>query len=188
MYTSILLVALAGGTGVSSESAPGLDWKQDYATASREGKNARKPLAVFVGHGTDGWSSLSETGHFGPEVRSLLGKSYVCLYVNRDTPEGRTLAGELELPSDGPGLVISNSTGELQAFRHGGKLSLDDLSRYLRTYSDPDRVVSRTDVPGRTDVRFYPNGGAAGSYGYAPAFGSVGCPTCGGCATCGGRR
>jgi hypothetical protein len=175
MYTSILLVALAG-TQAPAE-APGFDWKQDYATASREGKNARKPLAVVVGHGADGWSALSETGHFGPEVRSLLGKSYVCLYVNRDTAEGRALAADLELPSDGPALVISDSRGELQAFRHAGKLSLEDLSRYLSTYSDPDRVVTRTDIPGRTDVRFYPNGGG---YGYgAPAFGSVGCPSCG---------
>jgi hypothetical protein len=156
-----------------------MDWKQDYATASREGKTARKPLAVFVGNGADGWGSISESGRLGPEIRSLLGKDYVILYVNRDTPEGRELAADLELPAGAPGLVISDARGDLQAFRHSGKLSLEDLTRYLRTYADPDRVVTRTDMPGREDVRFYQGGAASGGYGYAPAFGSVGCPSCG---------
>src|SRR5579871_2011135 len=109
MYTSILLVAMAGTRAPSAMPSP--DWKQDYATASREGKRTRKPLAVFVGRGADGWGQVSDTGRLGPDVRGLLGESYVCLYVDRDTPDGRRLAAKFDLDSDGPGLVISDGSG-----------------------------------------------------------------------------
>ncbi len=178
MYTSILLVAMAGTQ--SPFAAPAPDWKQDYAEASREGKAARKPLAVFVGRGSDGWSQVSDSGRLGPDVRGLLGEKYVCVYVDRATADGRKLAADLGLSSTGPGLVISDVTGELQAFRYGGKLSPARLTRYLRTFSDPDRVVTRTEVPGRTDVRNYPPataGRATRPGGFVPrgGFSSGGC-------------
>jgi hypothetical protein len=154
MYTSILLVAMVGTQSPFATRTP--DWKQDYAEASREGKAARKPLAVFVGRGPDGWSQVSDTGRLGPDVRGLLGEKYVCLYVDRSTEDGRQLARDLGVSPPGPGLIISDVTGDLQAFRHSGKLSPARLTRYLRTFSDPDRVVARTEVPGRTDVRNYP--------------------------------
>jgi hypothetical protein len=166
MYTSILLVAMAGTQSPFATPTP--DWKQDYAEASREGKAARKPLAVFVGRGTDGWSQVSDTGRLGPDVRGLLGEKYVCVYVDRTTEDGRQLARDLGVSRAGPGLVISDVTGDLQAFRHSGKLSPARLTRYLRTFSDPNRVVKRTEVPARTDVRFYPpatSGGAGRSAG-----------------------
>src|SRR5262245_28218564 len=89
MYTSILVVALAGMHAPAANPTP--DWKQDYATASAEAKAARKPLAVFVGRGADGWAQVSESGRLGPDARGLLAENYVCLYVDRDTPAGQKL-------------------------------------------------------------------------------------------------
>jgi hypothetical protein len=176
MYTSILLVAMAG-TQAPSAAPTAPDWKPDYATATREGKQAHKPLAVFVGRGADGYGQVSETTRLGADVRGLLAEHYVCVYVDRDSKDGQKLAADLELSSDGPGLVISDAAGEYQAFRHGGRLSPDDLTRYLRTYSDPNRVVTRTDRHGRDNVSFYPpEGGSAPAGGYTPYFG--GCPSC----------
>lgn len=169
MYTSILLVAMAGTPAPSAAPAP--DWKPDYATALREGKQAHKPLAVFVGRGADGWGQVSETTRLGADVRGLLGEHYVCVYVDRDTRDGQKLATDLDLPAEGPGLVISDHTGELQAFRHGGKLSPDDITRYLRTYTDPNRVVTRTDTHGNDRVSFYPPGYGAGGGGFAVPYG-----------------
>jgi hypothetical protein len=42
------------------------------------------------------------------------------------------------------GIVISNSTGELQAFRHEGNLRNEDLTYYLERFSDPNLAVSHT--------------------------------------------
>jgi hypothetical protein len=172
MYTSILLVAMAGTQAPFATPAP--EWKPDYATAAREGKAAHKPLAVFVGRGADGWGQMSETSRLGADVRGMLAENYVCLYVDRDSPDGQKLAADLEFSEDAPGLVISDSSGSLQAFRHSGKLSPDDLSRYLRTFSDPNRVVTRTEMIGREDVRFYPPGTSSPSAG--PTFSN--CPSC----------
>jgi hypothetical protein len=131
-------------------------------------------LAVFVGRGADGWGQVSDSGKLGTEARGLLGDKFVCLYVDRDTKEGQQLAEAFELTPDVPGLVISDSTGDLQAFRHSGRLTPDDLSRYLRTYSDTARTVTRTDMVGQESVRSYPPNAAAGQY--YPSFSS--CPSC----------
>jgi hypothetical protein len=178
MYTSILLVALASPQAPDA-TAP--DWKQDYATASREGKSARKPLAVFVGQGADGWTQVSDTGRLGPQIRDLLKSEYVCLYVDRDTSAGQKLAAAFELAMEGPGLVISDRSGQLQAFRRSGKLAPDALMGFLRAYSDPNRVVRTTETGERADVRFYPpNTSAPGATGGGQRYiYSGGCPNCG---------
>jgi hypothetical protein len=171
LFTSILLVVSAGIQAPAATTAP--EWKRDYATATSEGKNARKPLAVFVGRGSDGWAQVSDTGRLGPQARELLRDDYVCLYVDRDTPDGQRLATDLALSTEGPGLVITDHSGELQAFRRSGQLSPEDLARWLQTCANPNRRVIRTETGEREDVRYYappppPMGG------YYPAF-SSGC-------------
>ena len=47
MYTSIVLVALAGST-ISAAVPESLEFKSDYVTARKEGSRERKPLAVFI--------------------------------------------------------------------------------------------------------------------------------------------
>jgi hypothetical protein len=181
MYTSILLIALTGPQ--ASVDTAAVDWKPDYATASREGKAARKPLAVFVGRGADGWAQISDTGRLGTAATDLLKDSYVCVYVDRDTQIGQKLATAFDLPSDGPGLVISDRSGELQAFRRSGKLSSEQIVNHLRTFADPNHVVRTTETGERQDVRFYPPESAAPGMGGGYYFRSGG--SWGGCSSCG---
>jgi hypothetical protein len=152
MYTSVLLFALSGFASSPAANDPG--WLEDYAIARQQGHKNSKPLAVFVGAGKAGWEQVSQEGELGREVRRLLAESYVCVYLDTEKKSGQALAEALEI-ADGPGIVISNSGGNLQAFRHEGDLSNDTLATYLRRYADPDRVVRFTESnPGRR-VSYY---------------------------------
>jgi hypothetical protein len=41
--------------------------------------------------------------------------------------------------------VISDSNGQVQAFRHEGNLRTEDLLRHLRRYADPQRIATATE-------------------------------------------
>jgi hypothetical protein len=186
MYTSIVLVALAGSTAPSAAVPRGPTWLSSYEAAYRQGSQERKPLAVVFGTGSSGWDNLSKDGRFTPEIRELLDAQYVCVYVDTDTSAGKRLASSFEI-TDGPGLVISDRTGKLQAFRHEGELSNRDLERYLNRFADPDRVVRRTETSTREEIRAYPpSTSSPPSYApvYAPSFAP---PSFGGFGGFGGR-
>jgi hypothetical protein len=119
-------------------------WETDYTSARMLGKKGSKPLAVFVGSGKDGWNRLSQDGQLGQDVKRLLAKKYICVYVDTELQAGRRLALELELPQ-GAGLVVSDHTGKYQAFRHQGDLPTEQLLQSLNRYADPKRVVRATE-------------------------------------------
>jgi hypothetical protein len=141
MYTSILMLALSV-TPSADLTSP--SWFTDYATASRQSMAAKKPLAVILGTGEAGWEKLDREGRLTTEAKGLLADKYVCVYVNTETPSGQRLAKAFEMPN-GRGIVISDRTGDVQAFRHEGDLSNRDLVRYLERYADPDRKVRATE-------------------------------------------
>jgi hypothetical protein len=141
MYTSILMLALSV-TPSADPTAP--SWYTDYGTASRQSAAAKKPLAVILGTGESGWEKLDREGRLTTEAKGLLSDKYVCVYVNTETPSGQRLAKAFEMPN-GRGIVISDRTGDVQAFRHQGDLNNRDLVRYLERYSDPDRAVRTTE-------------------------------------------
>jgi hypothetical protein len=146
MYTSILCFALSAGLAPNGEAIPvNPSWRNDYPLALKEGRRARRPLAIFVGSGPDGWDSLSKDGSLDKEARQLLEHNYVCVYLDSDTVEGRRLADQLEL-TRGRGVILSDVTGEKQAFWHAGPLSNENLNHYLRKYSDPERLVQSTET------------------------------------------
>jgi hypothetical protein len=144
MYTTVALLALSGllapATAVRTPS-----WLTDYASAQEQGRCEQKPLAVFLASGHTGWEQLSQEGRLGEEISHLLAANYVCVYVDTSEASGKRLASAFDMP-DGLGLVISNRSGELQAFRHEGDLANDDLAGYLRRYADPTRVVRSTET------------------------------------------
>jgi len=154
MYTSILLVALTGFPAQANvEEAPA--WQTDYGQARKQGESEKKPLAVFVAAGKNGWKKLSKDGALGKEIEKTLTTSYIPVHIDSSTEAGKNLAAALGLES-GLGIVISDSAGSLMAFHHEGKLANRDLARYLNRYADPDRVVSRTDTnPEPAPVRSY---------------------------------
>jgi hypothetical protein len=149
MYTSLVLVALAGGS--ASPAVPDPSWQEDYAAARKLGRQERKPLAVFIGAGREGWGKVSESGKLNPAVKRRLADDYVCLYLNRARPSGWRVASAFRM--SGPGLVISSPDGEDQAFRHEGTLSSSELEWTLRKYANPRRVVTRTETIGGGTVQ-----------------------------------
>jgi hypothetical protein len=143
MYTSSLLVALVGLLPSSIRPEP--HWLEDYSKAYRQCQKAEKPLAVFIGSGSKGWDHLSRDGELSAETKEFLSKNYVCLYLDSTREAGQELATAFEMPNR-LGLVISDSTGQVQAFRHEGNLRDPDLMRYLRRYADPQRIVASTET------------------------------------------
>src|SRR6266542_6296240 len=144
MHTSIVWMALAG-LMPSAELAPSPNWMSDYVQGRRQGAIRNKPLAVFLAPGKGSWDKLTKEGNLGKEARHLLAERYVCVHVNTDTERGRQLARDFEV-SGGVGLILSDRTGQLQAFRHEGTLPGDDLKSYLERYSAADRVTQATET------------------------------------------
>ncbi len=182
MYTSIVLVALAGST-ISAAVPESLEFKSDYVTARKLGSRERKPLAVFIGSGPKGWEDRTKEGQLSQDVQDLLSSHYVCVYIDTTSEDGKRLSRDFGMTE---GLVLSDATGENQAFRHEGKLSNGDLQRQLKKYSDPNRVAVRTDRLGDDRRSYYPEPTyqQAPSYYYPPpSF----FPASGGCSSCGRR-
>jgi hypothetical protein len=155
MYTSVVLVALAGSLASNYFVPSRTLWQNDYARAQILGSKERRPLAVFIGQGPAGWQGVSKEGKLPQEVMDLLAAHYVCVYVDTSKEEGRRLARSFEMPG-GTGLVLSDHGGESQAFRHECELSNRDLERNLRKYADANRVVVRTETQVREEIRYYP--------------------------------
>jgi hypothetical protein len=144
MYTSALFVALLSGLlPPATLDAPA--WQTQYEAARKLGRQGGKPLAVFIASGQTGWNQLLSDGQLGKETRRMLATEYVCLYVDVTATGGKQLAAALAVTS-GLGLVISDASGDIQAFRHEGKLAEDVLARHLKKYADRDRLVEATEL------------------------------------------
>lgn len=142
MMLTTSLVALIGS--LAAALAPTPSWQPDYSTAYTQAASTHKPLAVFIGHGQGGASCVVAKGLTAEESRMLADK-FVTLYIDADTTEGKSLTAAFRVTE---GLVISDATGGLQALKHGGGLTHEELAGYLTKYSDPNRPVSTTDVGG----------------------------------------
>ena len=141
MLMTTTLAALVGSLALAF---PAPAWQPDYATAYAQSSTAHKPLAVFIGHGAGGACCVVSKGLTAEENKALADK-YVVLYVDADSADGKKLAQSFQITE---GLVISDATGGLQALKHGGGLSHEELGGYLTKYSDPARQVTTTDVGG----------------------------------------
>jgi hypothetical protein len=145
MYTSVLLLAFANFSAHATLLPVGPKWMDDYSIAQKHGQKERKPLAVFVAAGSEGWNRLSREGRFDKDIEDLLNAHYVCVYLDANDQANRKLVSQFELEG-GRGLIISDRTGFKQAFHFEGKLSNEDLARSLKKYADPDRTVEKTDT------------------------------------------
>jgi hypothetical protein len=182
MYTSLVLVALAGST-IPAAVPESLEFKSDYVSARKLGSRERKPLAVFIGSGPKGWEHRTTEGQLSRDVQDLLQSHYVCVYVDTGSEDGRRLSRDFHMEA---GLVLSDAQGENQAFRHEGRLSNGDLERQLKKYSDPDRVAVRTEKLGDERRANYPPEPVFSpppAYFPPPSF----FPPSGGCSSCGRR-
>ena|SRR5438128_2384479 len=165
MYTSIA-VTLAGLFAGQDAPAGGAMWMTDYARALEAGRREGKPLAVFVATGQDGYNQITRSGRLSSEARQALAKNYVCVYVDASQATGRRLADAFEITA--LGLVISDRSGQVQAFHHDGDLADADLVRNLERFTNP-ATVRITASNGTSRVSYYGPNGNAGSGAYAPS-------------------
>lgn len=191
MHTMILMLAFAG-SGVSANVAAPV-WQSDYRTAKVQALESSKPLAVFIGHGKNGWQNVLANTAFDEKTSKLLGEKYVCLYVDTDVSSGSVLAKAFEVPTSG--LVISDRSGTIQAFSHAGTLTPSDMSKVLVRYSEMFQTkgtesLSHVNAPMTSTSGYTPSGATPGSptpmYYYPGGYGSCPngncqsgyCPTC----------
>ena len=133
MNTLIAIVALAGS--LASANIPEQPkWEKSYFEARTWAAERQRPLAVFIGSGVSGWEKVSKEGSFDPKVNQLLKDKYVCVYIDTDTQDGKALAMVFQV--NGKGLVISDKTGNTQAFHHSGDLSPALLVKAVERYAD----------------------------------------------------
>jgi Protein of unknown function, DUF255 len=141
MFTYMAVVALTSSISTANiATAP--NWFNDYATAARHVADVHKPMAVFVGSGKDGWGKVVREGALDDAMKKLLAQKFVCVYVDRDTAAGRSLAGSFEVASRG--LIISDRAGTSQAFSLSGDLTGAELVRTLEKYADTDVRTTET--------------------------------------------
>src|SRR5262249_39620349 len=149
------------------------EWLTNYTEARKVGRKEDRPLAVFLGSGQAGYEKVSRTGSLSPRVRDLLAQKYVCVYLNVDDTAAQKLANALEI-TRGRGLVLSDRSGESQAFHHDGDLSEADLVRNLERFANPAFRARTTETNGSSRVSYYPpsdNGGPV----YVPSFSGRSC-------------
>jgi hypothetical protein len=133
MYPFLLMLTLTAG----ELPAPAPGWNVDYLLARRRAAEVEKPLAVFIGLGEKGWQALGAEGQLSPEVYRLLAEQYVCVYLDASGWAGYAWAKAFD--ADGaPMLILSDRSGNYQAFRHVGALSNESLLEALQRYSPVD--------------------------------------------------
>jgi hypothetical protein len=180
MSTSILWLAL-----VAVAPAEGPTWLTDYGQAQRQGRTDGKPLAVFLAPEKEGWQKLVTDGSIGPEAMKRLSDDFVCVHIDTSTESGKRWAREFNMPS-GTGIVLSDRSGEFQAFRREGRLESGMLTSTLERFDGRTAVRSSNYPPstdgGRTVLGSDVIYGATGSTG--PVHGSGGCSG-GSCDSCG---
>ena len=154
MYTSWLSLSLLLAPVVTADATPG--WQTGYSAALEAGQKQKRPVAVFVGSGAKGQASLLKEGQLSAEMQKTLADKYVYVYLDRSQPANQRLVSDLGITS--AGLVISDRTGNFQAFHHNGNLSQTDLAQHLRRFGDPSLVVNGTVSNTSSRISYY-NGG-----------------------------
>lgn len=133
MFTYMAVVFLSASISTASLSQ-NPSWLDDYGQAQKRVAVVKKPMAVFVGTGKNGWGSVVHDGAIDPAVKKLLAERFVCVYVDTETAAGKALATQFEVASHG--LIISDRKGASQAYSLSGTLSKSELAKTLEKYAD----------------------------------------------------
>jgi len=161
--TTLAVIALAGGIGSGViPSTP--NWHTDYAQAMIRSSAEGKPMAVFIGHGSDRITKMLAEGTISAEAAKVLSTSYVSVYLDSDAERSKDLAGRFEMSQ---GLIISSRGGTFQAFRLNGKLQAAEVAESLTKYASADQPV--TTVNSGSGVA-YTQSGVVSPSTYSPRY------------------
>lgn len=151
MYTSFLTLGMMLAPVIAIPERPA--WQPSYSVALDRGQKGGKPVAVFVGSGPQGQAALLKGGQFSADLLTVLSQKYVCVYLDRSQTANQRLVRDLGITS--AGLVVSDRTGNYQAFHHDGIIAQDVLTKELQHFADPNRVVARTVTNAAARVSYY---------------------------------
>jgi hypothetical protein len=173
MYTSFGILSLAGllWSSAPASPTPGPDpvWWRDYYVARDRGATEQKPLAVFVGKGLGGYQQLTREGVLDATIKKVLADHYVCVYLDAGFRSQEGLIKALAV-TKGNGLVLSDKTGNLQAFHYDGQIAASELARQLEYFAQPTVEVRATVSNTTPRVSYYPTGSFTPRQpAYAPA-------------------
>lgn len=143
MISTALALAVVAGYAAAGSLAQQPAWQPDYAVAYKVATSQQKPLAVFIGQGTKGYTQLVTDGGISAENVKLLSQKFVCLYVDTNTNAGKKLASSFEMTE---GLVVSDRSGTQQAYRHSGTLTATELTGQLTRLAEPAPVPTSAPV------------------------------------------
>ena len=155
MYTSFLALSLVLAPLIPDRPT----WQSSYSVALEVSQKEKKPVAVFVGSGPQGQAALVKEGQFSADMLKILAQKYLCVYLDRSQSANQRLVGDLGITR--AGVVVSDRTGNYQAFHQDGVIAQDVLTRQLSRFADPKLVVSSTVSNTATRVSYY--GGPSGS-------------------------
>ena len=136
---STTLTALALSTVLASGIPTPTTWQPDYRSAVVRAATDKKPLAVFLVKDEATVKAISS------DALDKLKWEYVAVIVNTETESGKKLATSFEMTE---GLVISDRTGEKQAFRLVGSIPTTDLPSTLERFAHVSQVVTVTETQG----------------------------------------
>ncbi len=157
MYTSFGILALAGflvAPSPSNQQEP--VWGKNYLVAQEKGAKEKKPLAVFVGNGQGGFHKLAQEGQLSDTIKKTLADRYVCVYLDTRSQSQQALIKALAI-TKGQGLVLSDRTGNLQAYHHDGPMSTAELAKQLSHFAAPQVEVLTTVTNVNQRVSYYPD-------------------------------
>ena len=137
IHTTLALLALSAGLEQSVPSA--LKWQPDYAQAMTRASADKKPIAVFIGRGSNAVKRMTADGTISTDAAKVLATSYVCVYLDTDTTSGKDLASRFEMKE---GLVISSPGGSAQAYRYAGAVPKATLTKELTAYATVGQPVT----------------------------------------------
>lgn len=122
-------------------------WLLDYAQGLNQVVVQNKPLAVVFGTGANSGAKALQTAVARHAVSQILANHYICVYVDTASATGKELSKRFGI-TKATGLVLSDRSGEKQAFWHEGSLSNSRIASYLRKYADPLTLVESTEKRG----------------------------------------
>jgi len=114
--------------------SPNSEWESDYVKAQQSAVAKNRPLAVFVGTGRQ--ETVVLEGTLSAELTSILGRGFVCVYLDTSDLAQRELIKRLGV-TKGHGVVLSDRAGAYQVFHHDGRISETELVKRLRLASRP---------------------------------------------------
>lgn len=138
MYTSMMGLAVSA---ILSSAVP--EFQTDYRSAKALAARDHKPLVVVLCTGEAAWKGIVPQGGLNEQSLKTLHDSCVCVFIDIDTDRGQRLATDFEF-RHGPALIISDRSGEVQAYRHEGTLTSAEMSDVVRLYATAEGLATQT--------------------------------------------